>query len=62
MTLIAADNPEAFLDNGATSRLICQILGAVAEFDQAMTVAKLKGARDRKRRKLVQLCTSAGRL
>jgi hypothetical protein len=35
---------------GPTSKLIRQILGAVAEFDKAMTVAKLKGARDRKRR------------
>lgn len=28
-----------------------QILGAVAQFDKAMTVAKLRGARERKRRK-----------
>ena len=26
-----------------------QVLGAVAEFEKAMTVAKLRGARDRKR-------------
>jgi len=32
------------------SKLIRQILGAVSEFDKAMTVAKLKGARDRARR------------
>jgi DNA invertase Pin-like site-specific DNA recombinase len=38
------------LDNGPTSKLIRQILGAVSEFDKAMTVAKLKGARDRVRR------------
>jgi DNA invertase Pin-like site-specific DNA recombinase len=48
--LIAADSPTAFLDDGPTSKLIRQVLGAVAEFDKAMTVAKLKGARDRKRR------------
>jgi DNA invertase Pin-like site-specific DNA recombinase len=48
--LIAADSPTAFLDNGPTSRLIRQILGAVSEFDKAMTVAKLKGARERKRK------------
>jgi hypothetical protein len=30
--------------------LIRQIFGAVSEFDKAMTVAKLKGARDRVRR------------
>jgi hypothetical protein len=28
------------------------VLGAVAEFDKAMTVAKLRGARERKRREL----------
>jgi hypothetical protein len=32
-----------------TSKLIRQILGAVSEFDKAMVVAKLKGARERKR-------------
>jgi DNA invertase Pin-like site-specific DNA recombinase len=31
--------------------LIRQILGAVSQFDKAMTVAKLRGARERKRRK-----------
>lgn len=50
VTLIAADSPTSFLDDGPTSKLIRQILGAVAEFDKAMTVAKLKGARDRVRR------------
>jgi DNA invertase Pin-like site-specific DNA recombinase len=51
ITLIAADSPASFLDDGPTSKLIRQILGAVAEFDKAMTVAKLKGARERVRRK-----------
>src|SRR5229473_4995954 len=50
ITLIAADSPAAFLDDGPTSKLIRQILGAVAEFEKASMVAKLKGARDRKRR------------
>jgi DNA invertase Pin-like site-specific DNA recombinase len=50
ITLIAADSPSSFLDDGPTSKLIRQILGAVSEFDKAMTVAKLKGARDRMRR------------
>jgi DNA invertase Pin-like site-specific DNA recombinase len=50
VTLIAADSPSSFLDDGPTSKLIRQILGAVSEFDKAMTVAKLKGARDRTRR------------
>ena len=47
--LIAADSPTAFLDDGQTSRLVRQILSAVAEFEKAMTIAKLKGARERKR-------------
>lgn len=51
VTLIAADSPtSSFLDDGPTSKLIRQILGAVSEFDKAMNVAKLKGARDRARR------------
>jgi DNA invertase Pin-like site-specific DNA recombinase len=47
--LVAADSPQSFLDDTPTSKLIRQILGAVSEFDKAMVVAKLKGARDRKR-------------
>src|SRR6516162_1340956 len=50
IALIATDSPTSFLDDGPTSKLIRQILGAVAEFDKAMTIAKLKGARDRVRR------------
>jgi DNA invertase Pin-like site-specific DNA recombinase len=49
INVIAADNPASFLDDGPTSRLIRQVLGAIAEFDKAMTVAKLRGARERKR-------------
>ncbi len=45
--LIAADNPGSFLDDTPTAKLVRQVLGAIAEFDKAMTVAKLKGARDR---------------
>jgi DNA invertase Pin-like site-specific DNA recombinase len=48
--LIAADSPGAFLDDTPTAKLVRQVLGAIAEFDKAMTVAKLKGARERKRR------------
>jgi DNA invertase Pin-like site-specific DNA recombinase len=47
--LVAADSPAFLLDDTPTSELIRQILGAVSEFDKAMVVAKLKGARDRKR-------------
>lgn len=45
--LVAADSPDSFADDTPTSKLIRQILGGVAEFERAMTVAKLKGARDR---------------
>src|SRR3954464_1379619 len=47
--LIAADKPEPFLDDPPTAKLIRQVLGAVSEFEKAMVVSKLKGARDRKR-------------
>lgn len=45
--LIAVDSPQAFTDDTPTAVLIRQILGAVAQFDKAMTVAKLRGARQR---------------
>src|SRR5215216_6603555 len=48
--LIAADKPDAFLDDTPTAILIRQVLGAVSQFEKAMVVTKLKGARDRKRR------------
>ena len=51
ITLIAADKPECFVDDTPTAVLVRQILGAVAQFDKVMTVAKLRGARERKRRK-----------
>ncbi|WP_256809428.1 recombinase family protein [Bradyrhizobium sp. Bra64] len=51
VTLIAADKPDSFVDDTPTAVLVRQILGAVAQFDKAMTVAKLRGARERKRRK-----------
>jgi DNA invertase Pin-like site-specific DNA recombinase len=46
--LIAADNPGSFLDDTPTAKLVRQVLGAISEFE--MTVAKLRGARERKRR------------
>jgi DNA invertase Pin-like site-specific DNA recombinase len=48
--LIASDSPTSFLDDTPTARLIRQVLGAVSEFEKAMLVAKLRGARERKRR------------
>lgn len=48
--LIAVDSPDSFVSNTPTANLIRQVLGAVAEFEKAMLVEKLKGARERKRR------------
>lgn len=48
--LIAADSPDAFIEDTPTAALIRNVLGAVSEFEKASLVAKLKGARDRKRR------------
>jgi DNA invertase Pin-like site-specific DNA recombinase len=50
INLIAADNPGSFIDATPTAKLVRQVLGAISEFDKAMTVAKLRGARERKRR------------
>jgi DNA invertase Pin-like site-specific DNA recombinase len=50
--LIAADNPASFIDETPTAKLVRQVLGAISEFDKAMTVAKLRGARERKRREV----------
>jgi DNA invertase Pin-like site-specific DNA recombinase len=47
--LIAADNPSFFLDDTPTAKLVRQVPGAIAEFDKATTVAKLRGARERRR-------------
>jgi DNA invertase Pin-like site-specific DNA recombinase len=49
INLIAADSPEAFLDDTPTAVMIRQILGSVSQFEKAMLVAKLKGARERKK-------------
>ena len=47
--LIAADKPDAFLDDTPTATMIRQILGVVSQFEKAMLVSKLRGARERKR-------------
>jgi DNA invertase Pin-like site-specific DNA recombinase len=47
--LIAVDSPGAFLDDTPTSKMIRQLLGVISEFEKASTVAKLAGARRRKR-------------
>ena len=48
--LIAVDSPDSFVADTPTANLIRQVLGAVREFEKAMLVEKLKGARERKRR------------
>ncbi|MFC7694163.1 recombinase family protein [Paeniroseomonas aquatica] len=47
-TLVASDDPDAFTASTPTQDLIRQVLGAVAQFEKANLVAKLKAARDRK--------------
>ena len=49
IALVAVDSPDSFLADTPTAVMVRQILGAVAQFDKAMTVAKLRGARERKR-------------
>ena len=49
ITLIAADSPDAYLDDGPTTTMIRQILGAVSQFEKAALIAKLRAARERKK-------------
>jgi len=52
ISLVPVDAPDCFTDDGdPMKKAIRQILGAISELDKAMTVAKLKAARDRKRLK-----------
>jgi DNA invertase Pin-like site-specific DNA recombinase len=47
--LIAADSPGAFIDDTPTSKMIRQLLCVISEFEKASLVARLAGARRRKR-------------
>ena len=47
--LVAADSPGAFLEDTPTAVMVRQILGAVSQFEKASIVAKLRGARERKK-------------
>lgn len=47
--LIAVDSPAGFLDDTPTAQLVRQVMGAIAQFEKASIVAKLRGARERKR-------------
>src|SRR5262249_44816778 len=45
--LIAADSPESFLEDTPTATFVRQVLGAAAQLEKALLVAKLRGARQR---------------
>ena len=49
IALIPASAPDYFTADTPTAVLVPQVLGAIAEFDKASTVAKLAEARKRKR-------------
>lgn len=49
VTLIPATAPDYFTEETPTAVLVRQVLGAIAQFEKASLVAKLKAARDRKR-------------
>ena len=48
--LIASDSPGPFLGETPTAIMIRQLLGVISEFEKASLVAKLRGARERKKR------------
>lgn len=50
ITLISVDSPDAFVDDTPTAVMVRQILGAVAEFERAALVMKLKSGRAKKAR------------
>lgn len=62
ITLVAADDPNAFDGSTPTSKLIRQILASVAEFEKAGIVAKLRGARERRSASLGSKCCGRGRI
>lgn len=49
VALIPASAPDYFLEDTPTARLVRQVLGAIAEFEKACHVARMKIGRDRKR-------------
>jgi DNA invertase Pin-like site-specific DNA recombinase len=48
VALIPATSPEHFLEDTPTAVLVRQVLGAIAQFEKAALVARMKAARDRK--------------
>jgi DNA invertase Pin-like site-specific DNA recombinase len=53
--LNAASAPDFFIEDTPTAVLVRQVLGAIAQFEKASLVAKLKAARDRKRARVENL-------
>jgi DNA invertase Pin-like site-specific DNA recombinase len=49
VSLIPTTAPDFFTEDTPTAVLVRQVLGAIAQFEKASMVAKLKAARDRKR-------------
>jgi DNA invertase Pin-like site-specific DNA recombinase len=49
VALVPATAPDFFTEDTPTAVLVWQVLGAIAQFDKATTIAKLKAARDRKK-------------
>ena len=49
ISLVPASAPDFFTEDTPTAVLVRQVLGAIAQFDKASTVAKLAAARKRKR-------------
>jgi DNA invertase Pin-like site-specific DNA recombinase len=51
ITIIPVDSPAYFTEETPTAVMVRQILGSVSQFEKAMLVLKLRGARERKRAK-----------
>lgn len=49
LDLVPASAPDFFLEDTPTAVLVRQVLGAIAEFEKASLVAKLRAARERKK-------------
>ncbi len=50
VTLVPTTAPDFFMEDTPTAELVRQVLGAVAQFEKATLVAKLRAARERKRK------------
>ena len=49
ITVVPVDSPDHFTEDTPTAVMVRQILGAVSQFEKAMLVSKLRGARVRKK-------------